>query len=109
MTAVVVAVGVNTAVIISLVVSVVIPLFSSLLSRTHWPSEVTGLLTVALATANGFFTQWSQTTDEFQWKSALLLSLGSFLVAVAKRVALWRGTQTDAKLLAVGSKTTVKE
>lgn len=89
----------NTATIISLIVSVIIPLLSSLLGRAHWPSEVLGILTLVLATVNGFFTEW-QASDRFDWRHALLLAVGSFVVAVLSRYGLWKGTRTDAKVLA---------
>jgi len=97
----------NTATIISLIVSVLIPLLSSLLGRAHWPSEVLGILTLVLATANGFFTEWSQTTGGFDWKHALLLSVGSFILAVLSRYGLWKDTRTDAKILAFPQKPAV--
>lgn len=96
---------INTAVIVSLVVSVVIPLVSSLLSRTHWPSEVTGLITLALSCANGFFTEWNEAGSEhFDWRAGLALAVQSFIVAALARGALWRGTKTDEKVLALGSR-----
>ena len=91
----------STAVILALILSVFIPLVSSLLSRTHWPSEVTGILTLTIATANGFFTEWAQSSDSghYDWKTALGIAIYSFVIAVVGRLALWKGTQTDATIL----------
>jgi hypothetical protein len=89
----------NTALIVALVVSPVIPLLSSLLARAHWPGEVVGILTLVLAAANGFFSEWAQDGDAFDWRTALSTAVGSFIVAIASRYGLWKGTTTDAKLL----------
>lgn len=94
----------NTATIVSLIVSVIIPLVSSLLARSHWPGEVLGILTLVLAAANGFFTEWADAGSGFDWKHGLLPTVGSFVVAVLGRFGLWKDTGTDAKILAFGSR-----
>jgi uncharacterized membrane protein YqaE (UPF0057 family) len=97
---------IDTATIISLVVSVVIPGVSSLLAKQHWPGELIGLLTLALATANGFFTEWAKSPNDYDWKNALLLAVFSYALAVFGRVGIFKDTKLDEKLLAVGSKPT---
>lgn len=94
----------TTAGVISLIVSVVIPLLSSLLAKAHWPGEVVGILTLLIAAANGFFTEWAQAGSGFNWRHALLLAVASFVVAVLSRYGLWKGTVTDGKALAFPSK-----
>lgn len=96
----------DTAMVLSLVLSVFIPLLSSLLGRAHWPSEVLGIFTLAISTVNGFFTEWSESSNShhYDWKTALGIALGSFVFASLGRIVLWVGTKTDAQLLAVGSK-----
>lgn len=91
------------ALIISFVTSTLIPAVSSLISRQHWPSEVTALITVVLAAVSGFLAQTAQAGD-FHLNLALLYALGSYVIAAVARSQFWRGTKTDAKLLAVGSK-----
>jgi hypothetical protein len=93
--------------IIGLVLSLFIPLLTSLLARAQWPSEIQSLITLALGTATGFFTEWAAAGTEFDWRTALGLSLGSLLIAIAARYGFWRETPLDAKLLSVGSKTDV--
>lgn len=97
----------DTSIIISLIISVVLPLLSSLLSKAHWPAEVAGIITLALSTANGFFTEWAQSSSgpgTFDWRDALGLALSSFIIAALGRLVLWRNTEIDAKLLAIGSR-----
>jgi hypothetical protein len=97
----------DTALILSLFVSLFIPLLSSLLAKSHWDGAVIGMLTLVLTTANGFLTEWSLSNDagHYDWKTALGITLYSFLFAVFGRLALWKNTRLDAKLLAVGSGT----
>ena len=93
--------------IIGLVLSILIPLLTSLLAKAHWPTEIQSLITIVLATATGFLTEWIDAGSTFDWKTALGLSLGSMLVAIAARYGFWRETPLDAKLLSVGGKTDV--
>jgi hypothetical protein len=90
----------STAMIVGLIVSVVIPLLSALLTRAHWPTEVVGLLTVLLATANGFFTEWANAGDRFRWQVALSTAIVSYVLAVAAHYGIWKGTSTEARALA---------
>ena len=90
--------------IIGLILSLFIPLLTSLLAKAHWPTEIQSIITIALGTATGFFTEWADAGTTFDWKTALGLSLGSLLIAIAARYGFWRETPLDAKLLSVGSK-----
>jgi hypothetical protein len=92
------------ALLLFLLVSVVLPLVSSLLTTTKMPDEVRGILTLVLAGVTGTVTEWAKSGDGFDWRTAVKTALVAFVIAVAGRVALWRGTKTDGKLLAVGSK-----
>lgn len=96
----------DTSTVLMVATSVLIPLLSSLLSRAHWPSEVTGLLTLLIAAASGFLTDWyaAPNATHYDWKTAAVLAGVAYLTAVLARIQLWAGTKTDAKLLAVGSK-----
>jgi len=93
----------DVATVIGLVVSVVIPALSSLLSREHWDAAVTGVLTLLLSTADGFFTQWGAHPVDFQWKAAVGTAVVSYAIALATRFGVLKDTALDAKLLAVGS------
>lgn len=92
-----------TALIIFAVVSLLIPLLSSLLVKAHWPAEVAGLLTLVLATANGLLTQWADQGSAFNWHAALSAAFVSLIIAFQARARIWLGSKTDAKALAVGS------
>lgn len=91
------------ALLISLLTSTLIPAVSSLVSRQHWPTEITALITVILAAVSGFAAQAASAGD-FHLNTALLYSLLTYVIAAVARSQFWRGTTTDAKLLAVGSK-----
>jgi len=100
--------AVNLATALALVVSVVLPLVSSLLTKESMPAEVRGILTLLLATVTGFVTEWAHAAASsdvsFRWQAAAGTAAVSFVIAVLSRYGLWRGTATDAKALAVGSK-----
>ena len=98
----------NPALVAGFVVSVIIPAVSSLVGRQHWRhlGFRLGLITLALSTLDGFFSQWAATPDgtPFAWRAALGAAATSYLIAVLARLNLWKGTTVDAALLAVGSK-----
>jgi hypothetical protein len=96
----------DTATIVSLVVSVLIPLCSATLTRAHWPVELLGVLTMALAVVNGFFTEWADAGSHFDWQVALSRAVVSFVLAVAAHYGVWKGTATTSKLIAFPTKRT---
>jgi uncharacterized membrane-anchored protein len=95
----------HTATVIALLISTVLPLVSSLVTTVHMPPEVAGIVTLLLATVTGFLTEWHEAGDGFRWQTAAGLAALSFLTAAVARARIWIGSRTDAKLLAVGSKT----
>jgi hypothetical protein len=94
----------NTTTILALVISIVLPLLSSLLSKPHWPAEIAGIITLALSTATGFLTEWANAGGDYHWQTALETTLVSFGIAVLGRTGLWRNTVLDSLLLSVGAK-----
>lgn len=101
----------SSAVILTILISMVLPLVSSLITRLHWPSEVQGAITVALATLTGFLMAWKAAADaghDFAWRTAAGYAIGSYLIAALARLQLWAGTHTDARLLAIGSPTAAR-
>lgn len=97
---------VDTASMLAIFLSVIIPFISSLVSKSHWDSFWTGVVTMVIAAANGFVTTWadSPTPNHYDWYNALGISLGSLVVAFLTRQVALQGTRMDAKLVAVGSK-----
>lgn len=90
----------DVAQIVGLIASVIIPLVSAALSRTKWPQEITGILTLVVSTADGFFTEWAHAASNWDWKPALGQTIITFALAVAAHYGIWKGTQTQAKVLA---------
>lgn len=95
----------DTATSLSVVLSFVIPALSALAARGKIPANVAGLITMLISALNGFFTEWAESSGptHFDWKTAAGIALFSYLVAVASHYGLWRGTETQAHLLAVGN------
>jgi len=85
----------DTAIVLAIVLSWAIPALSALVARTH---VMAGFLTLLIAAVNGFVSQWAAAPDvaHYDWKSALLVALVSFLVAVGGHYGLWKGPLADA-------------
>lgn len=95
---------IDAATVAAVLVSTVIPLLSSLLSKAHWPAEIAGLLTLLLSTGDAFFAEWAKAGDAFDWHHAAGLALLTVLGAFQFRSHVWAGSSTDAAALTVGSK-----
>jgi hypothetical protein len=98
----------NTATILALVLSLIIPLVSALLARIVLPEQYEGVITIFLAAVTGFFTQWASAgnLDSYDWHKSLGIALFSFLAAVAAHFGVWKSTSVEAKLKSVGPKPT---
>lgn len=98
-------VPVDTAFVLSVATSYVIPLISSLLGQIHWDSWVLGIITTVIATANGFLTEWAQSSsvNHYDWKHALVISFADLLLALTGRKVSWEKTRLDSRLLQIGS------
>jgi hypothetical protein len=96
-----------TAVVVVLIAGYVLPFATSLISKAHWSGATMGLVTTLLASVTGFFGEWASSPDieHWDWRAGVGLALGAFLTALASRALVLRATPLDAKLLAIGSKT----
>jgi hypothetical protein len=95
---------IGTAEALSLATSVAIPLISALLYRAQWNRTVVGLLSLLLATANGFLTEWAAAPSRYDWQDGIWRAALSFGVVVAAHYGVWKDTPAEGRLLAVGSK-----
>lgn len=89
----------NTALTLSLVMNFLIPGISSLVAKSH---AIAGIVTPILTAANGFFTEWSLSSDShhYMWQSALGWAVLSYLIATGARYGLWKNTAVDKALIA---------
>lgn len=92
--------GITTALVLSIVVSVFIPLVAALLTRSKWSKEVTGYLSLLLSAISGFCVEWAQASDisHFNWKVAALNAIVAYVVAVSAHVGAWTKTSVEASL-----------
>lgn len=95
-----------TAVVLTLIVGYLIPFLTSLVAKQHWSGATMGLVTTVLAAVAGFFGEWASSPDlsHYDWRSNAILALGALAVALGSRVLVLKGTPLDAKLLAIGSR-----
>lgn len=93
---------VDTAYVLFVITSFVIPAVSALLtSQKLLTKGVTGLVSLLLSYVGAFFAQWSQSTDlnHYNWGKFALLGLASFAVAVLSQRGLLTKTDAESKLL----------
>ena len=90
--------------IIALIASVIIPGFSAAVVKEHWDASITGILTIALSTADGFFTEWAKDGSDFNWKLGVGIAIGSWIIAAITQSKVLSGTQFEAWLLSLGSR-----
>jgi hypothetical protein len=96
-----------TAMLVVVLASVVLPAVSAAVTRLHWDSSITGIITALLSTATGFLTEWGQAGSGFDWKTAAVTALASWLVAVATQSRILSGTALEARLLLFGNRSSV--
>lgn len=95
----------NTATVLSLLIGVVIPHLSALLSGTKAiPAWAGGYITLVLAAVTGFLSEWAKDPNHYDWQRGALNAGVALLFAVISHYGVLRSTPVQAKLLAVGSK-----
>lgn len=94
----------NIQTLVLVLLSIVIPHVSSLISKRHWDTYWTGVITLVLSTVNGLVIEFfKEVNDHYSWKQAASMALTSWFVAFMTRFGILRGTQKDARLVAAGS------
>lgn len=76
-------------------VSLFLPLLSSLLAKSTWPAHVVGLATLVLTAAAGLVAEWLKAGDDYDWRHGAGLAVWSLVFALIGRVMLWRDTEAD--------------
>lgn len=93
----------NTAFILSLIAGVVIPHVSALVSdNTKIPAEYAGYVSMLLAAATGFFSEWAQQPDNYNWKRGVLNAGVAFVLAVTTHKGALKDTGAEDNLLDFG-------
>lgn len=93
----------DTATLLGLAINLLASLGGALLSRAHWPQWITGICTLFVSSAIGFFTEWSQSVDinHYNWVKMAELALVGFVIAVTTGYkGIWQGTTLHANILA---------
>jgi hypothetical protein len=94
----------STATILALILSVVIPHLTSLVSNTKIiPVWAGGYVTLVLSAATGFCSEWAQSPDHYDWRQGLATAVGAFVVAALSRQVILKDTPTDTKLIDFGA------
>lgn len=92
----------DTLLVLTLIIGGLLPGLSALLSRAHWDQFVTGVITVGLSIANGFFQTWlnSSSRTHYDWRDAAGIAAFTWLVAVMSNLGIWQNTKVVGRLLA---------
>lgn len=90
----------QTSVILALIIGYVLPLVTAFIARSHWSVSVLGPITVVLAAATGFLTEWAAAPDNFRLGDGFLRMLLVVLAALVGHYQSWKDTPVQAKLLA---------
>lgn len=91
---------------IGLLISVVLPVLVGLVTTRVTSAGLKGVLLLALSTLNGFLVELANPGPDYDFQTAVVLSLVAFGTGVLAHFGLWKPAGVSAKAQAVGSKTT---
>lgn len=95
----------SLAQVISLVIGIVLPLLTGLITRQSAHPKVRATTLLVLSAATSFLTEFASALgahQPFDFGSALLGVLGTFLVGVGSHVGLWGPTGASDAVKAIG-------
>lgn len=90
-----------TAQMLSLLIGVVLPILVGIVTKVTTHPGAKAVLLALLSAVSGFLTEWAG-TDAFNWASALITWLGTFMVAVAVHFGVWKPTGITAAVQGIG-------
>lgn len=88
---------VSTATLVSVLVSVVLPLLVGLVTKASWSGSLKAMLLAALSAITGVATTFLAATPEhpFVWQVAVLNAVIAWVIAVATHFGLWKAETKD--------------
>jgi hypothetical protein len=95
-----------TAQIISLLVGVVLPLLTGLVTNVNISAGVKAVILLVLSGATSVLTEFVQsltTSTSFDWGTVLLAALGTFLVGVGTHFGFYKPTGVAVAMQRIGS------
>lgn len=95
----------SVAGLLSVVLTVVLPVLAGLFMRANWSGSVRGLVLLAAAALKGFLEAWlvsADTNTAFNFGAAAYTVGVQFLMAVAIYFGYWRGTGVQQAALQGG-------
>lgn len=90
--------------VLSLLIGTVLPIVVAFVTKTVTSPSTKAIVLAALAAVSGYGTEYLSGTATFDWWSALLTWLTTFIVTVAMHYGLWKPTGVTAKVQEVGVK-----
>ena len=93
--------------LLSLILTIILPLLAALLMRSRWSAFQKGLVLLLLATVKAFVEAWIGAVDSgehFDFARVLYADLVNFSIAVVAHVGLLRGTAVQQSAIQSGVK-----
>lgn len=84
-----------TVQIVSLFIGTVLPILVAVVTTRATHAGTKAVLLAALSAVSGFLSEWLvalNTAAHFDWGTVALTTLGTFMVAVAMHLGLWKPT-----------------
>lgn len=96
--------GLNQVQVFSLLLGVVLPIIVALVTKRVTSEATKAILLAALAAITGVLTEYAHSigSGSFDWWTAVLTALGTFIVAVATHFGFWKPTGVAARVQATG-------
>lgn len=92
----------SLASLLSLVVTVLLPLVAGLVTRRHWPKQAQFFILLSVVGVKVVLELWLtalNTNEVFDWRSAIYGTLGNMVFAVLAYYGLWKGTPVQQRAL----------
>ena len=102
--------GFDTAQVLSLFIGTVLPLLVGFVTKESWSGRVKAVTLAFLSAASGFLAtalDAVQANKDWDWRSALVTVLGTFLVAVGIHLGIWKPLGATAAVQRSGVKDSV--
>lgn len=96
----------DPAQVISLLVGVVLPLVTGLFTRVNTSPGVKSVVLLLLSGITSLLAEFAQTLTAhtaFDWGSALLAAIGTFLVGVGMHFGIWKAVGASQAMQRIGS------
>lgn len=98
-----VATTLAAAQVLSLLVGIILPILVGIVTKTTTHAGAKAVLLALLSAVSGLLSEYMAGGDGFNWATAAITWLGTFLVAVATHFGFWKPTGISGAVQNIGS------